>query len=126
MGRVYELFTHLQDHVIPLAIQDDPLSVFATTDQDRKTLSLLFINKTPLPQRAQVNPSTLQLSEGAWPSQDVKVAPYGMAVLTLYRDSAKAEGFSFVPPSRTDGMVDPVNSAICGARIDPVVSTIPC
>src|SRR5579884_2812049 len=126
MGRVYELFTHLQNQVVPLAVQDDPLAVFATTDKDHKTVSLLFVNKTPLPQVAQVNPSTLTVSQGVWPSQNAKIAPYGLAVLTLHRDTAKAEGFSFVPPSRADGTVDPVNSAICGARIDPVVTSVPC
>jgi hypothetical protein len=126
MGRVYELFTHLQDQVVPLTIQDDPLSVFATTDKGHKTVSLLFINKTPLPQRAQINPSTLITSEGSWPSQDVKVAPYGLAVVTLHRDSAQAEGYAFVPPSKADGMVNPVSSAICGARPDPVVTSVAC
>jgi len=126
MGRVYELFTHLQDQVVPLTVQDDPLSIFATTDKDHKTVSLLFVNKTPLPQLAQVNPSTLIASEGMWPSQNAKIAPYGLAVLTLYRDSAKAEGFSFVPPGKADGMVDPVSSAICGARPDPIVTSVAC
>jgi hypothetical protein len=126
MGRVYELFTHLQDQVIPLAIQDDPLAVFATTDKAHKTLSLLFVNKTPLPQHAQINASTLQYSSGSWPIQDVKVAPYSVVVLTLHRDSSQAQGYNFVPPTRDDGLVAPINSARCGARPDPVESTIPC
>lgn len=126
MGRIYELFTHLQDQVVPLTIQDDPLAVFATTDKAHKTVSLLFVNKTPLPQHAQVNASTLQYSTGSWPIQDVKVAPYSAVVLTLHRDSAQAEGYNFVPPTREDGLVQPVNSARCGARPDPVQSTIPC
>jgi hypothetical protein len=126
MGRIFELFTHLQDQVVPLAIQDDPLAVFATTSKDHKTLSLMFVNKTPLTQHAQVNPSTIQVSSGSWPFEDIKIAAYSAVVVTLHRDSGKAEGYTFIPPTKTDGLVAPVNSAICGLRTDPVDASIPC
>jgi hypothetical protein len=126
MGRVFELFTHLQDHVVPLAIQDDPLAVFATTSKDHKTLSLMFVNKTPLTQHAQVNPSTLQLYSGAWPAEDIKIAAYSAAVVTLHRDSGQAEGYNFIPPTKSEGLVGPVNSVICGLRTDPVDASVPC
>ena len=54
MYRVMELFSHLQPDLIPLQIQHDPISVYATQDDTHQTLSLLFVNKSSTNQLAEV------------------------------------------------------------------------
>ena len=53
MLRVMQVFSHLQHNLIPVAVQRDPSSIYATQDDTHQTVSLLFINKSATTQLAQ-------------------------------------------------------------------------
>lgn len=125
MGRVMELFSNLQSNLVPLSIQRDPISVYATQNNKRDTVSLLFVNKSSSNQLAQINASTILAQAGPWKSLNVKLAAYGMVVLTMHRGGG-AEAYSFIPPTKGTGTVAPLTSTVCGAKNDPVNATIPC
>ncbi len=61
MERVMELFAHLQSNLVPLNIQHDPISVYATQDKGSQNVSLLFVNKSATTQLAQITPSKRDL-----------------------------------------------------------------
>ncbi|GAC1685650.1 MAG: hypothetical protein NVS9B9_07700 [Ktedonobacteraceae bacterium] len=127
MGRVMQMFTHLQKNLLPLAIQREPVSVYATEDDARQTLSLMFVNKSYDPQIAQIRPSTQFASFSSWPSQDVQIAGNSVVVLTLHRgQSSTSEAYNFVAPTQLNPQVKPVNYTVCGHSTNPLSPYIPC
>ncbi len=127
MGRVMQMFTHLQKNLLPLSIQREPVSVYATEDDARQTLSLLFINKSYDPQVAQISPSTQFATFSSWPSQSVQIAGNSVVVLTLHKgQSSTSDAYNFVAPTNIDPQVKPVNYTVCGHSADPLSPYIPC
>ena len=127
MGRVMQMFTHLQKNLLPLSIQREPVSVYATEDDARQTLSLMFVNKSYDPQIAQLRPSTQFASFSSWPSQDVQIAGNSVVVLTLHKgQSSTSEAYNFVAPTSIDPQIKPVNYTVCGHSADPLSPYIPC
>jgi hypothetical protein len=120
MGRTLELFGQLQGNVVPLAIQHDPVSTYATLDDSHKTLSLFFVNKSTQQQTVQISPTEHFASFGPWHSQTVTLAPYSMVVLTMHRNSSQTEAVSFTP--KDTGTADPLTTVTCGSS----ASGIPC
>ncbi|GAC1648179.1 MAG: hypothetical protein NVS4B12_16440 [Ktedonobacteraceae bacterium] len=127
MGRVMQMFTHLQKNLLPLSVQREPVSVYATEDDTHQTLSLLFVNKSYDPQIAQIRPKNQFASFSSWPAQDVHLAGNSVVVLTLHRgQSSPSEAYSFYAPSTIDPEVGPINYTVCGHSVDPLSSYIPC
>jgi hypothetical protein len=127
MERVMELFGHLQHHLVPLAIQRDPISVYATQDDTHKTVSLLFVNKSVIPQLAQISPVTSFASISPWPTLDISLAGDSITVVTMHRSgSDTATAYSYIAPAHDDPTVAPIRYTVCGNKTDVLASDIPC
>ncbi len=127
MGRVMQMFAHLQKNLLPLSIQREPVSVYATEDDARQTLSLMFVNKSYDPQTAQISPVSSFASFSSWPSQNVQIAGNSVVVLTIHRgQSSSSEAYNFVAPTTIDKQVNAVNYTLCGHSTDPLSPYIPC
>lgn len=125
MYRVMELFTHLQHNLIPLQIQQDPVSVFATQDEAHQAVSLLFINKSGANQYAEVSAQNQLFGFSPWHTQDISIAAYSIVLVTLHRNSG-AEAVSFIVPRTADGPINPLKRTVCGHKTDPLGYDIPC
>src|SRR5260370_20644241 len=66
MLRVMQVFSHLQDTLIPVTIQRDPVSLYATQDNTHQSVSLLFANTSPMVQLAQVTAHNQFLRNSPW------------------------------------------------------------
>ncbi|GAC1389979.1 MAG: hypothetical protein NVS4B11_02750 [Ktedonobacteraceae bacterium] len=127
MGRVMQVFSHLQKKLLPLSIQREPISVYATEDDAQQTISFLFVNKSYDPQIAQIRPANQFASFSSWPAQDVHLAGNSVVVLTLHHgQSSTSEAYSFVAPANTDTKAAPVTYTVCGQSKDPLSPYIPC
>ncbi len=127
MGRVMQMFTHLQKNLLPLSVQRDPVSVYATEDDARQTLSLLFVNKSYDPQVAQLRPSAQFASFSSWPSQNVQIAGNSVVVLTLHKgQTSSSQAYNFVVPNSANLQVAPIKYTVCGHSADPLSPYIPC
>jgi len=126
MYRVFEMFSHQQHNLVPLRVQHDPVDVFATTDNARQTLSLLFVNKSGDNQTAEISPQDTAFGFSPWQTQDVSIAGYSIVLITLHRGGGTAQAFSFsVPTSDTAGL-DSVLYTVCGHKYDPLKFSKPC
>lgn len=125
MYRVMELFTHLQHNLIPLQIQHDPVSVYATQDEAHQAVSLLFINKSGANQYAEVSPQNQILGFSPWHTQDISIAAYSIVLVTLHR-SGRAEAVSFIVPRTDDGPINPLKQTVCGNKTDVLAYDVPC
>ncbi len=123
--RVMELFSHLQHDLIPLQIQHDPVSVYATQDDAHQAVSLLFINKSGTNQFAEVNSQNQLFGFSPWHTQDISIGAYSLVLVTLHRGGG-AEAFSFVVPSATDLTINSLKHTVCGNKTDPLGYNIPC
>lgn len=126
MDRVYQMFTHLQHNLVPLRIQHDPVDVFATSDATRQTVSLMFVNKSADNQTAQISPLNTAFGFSPWQTQNVSIAGYSIVLITLHRGGGTVQAYSFeVPVSDTNGL-NPVQSFVCGHKVDPLDFSTPC
>jgi hypothetical protein len=125
MYRTMELFSHLQHNLIPLQIQHDPVSVYATQDDAHQTVSLLFINKSGANQYAEVSPQNQIFGFSPWHTQDISIAAYSMVLITLHR-SGGAEAISFIVPRTDDGPINPLKQTVCGKKTDALGYEVPC
>lgn len=125
MLRVMQIFSHVQNNLIPVQTQRDPISLYATQDNAHRTVSLLFINKSNTSQLAQISSTNQFLSVGAWPSLNISIAAYSMVVITLHRGGG-AEAYSYITPTTNDGSVTPVIYTVCGNKSNTLASNIPC
>src|SRR5260370_26240243 len=66
MLRGLQVFSHLQDTLIPVMIQRDPVSLYATQDKTHQAVSLLFITKSPVVQLPQVTAHNHFLGSSPW------------------------------------------------------------
>jgi hypothetical protein len=127
MFRVMELFSRLQRNLVPLEAQRDPVSVYATQDDSHSTASLLFINKSPTTQLAQISAQNSLFMISPWTSLDVSLKGYSMVVVTLHRNgSGSDEAYSFIAPANNDASTGLVVHAICGNKTDALPNALPC
>jgi hypothetical protein len=125
MYRTMELFSHLQHNLIPLQIQHDPVSVYATQDDAHQAVSLLFINKSGANQYAEISPQNQIFGFSPWHTQDISIAAYSMVLVTLHRDGG-AEAISFIVPRTDDGLINPLKQTVCGKKTDALGYEVPC
>ena len=128
MGRVMQLFAHLQSNLIPLSIQRDPVSVYATQDNTHQTVSLLFVNKSDTAQLAQIDPVG-QFLVSAWQHLDVSLAADSIVEVTLHRNAGSgtyATAYSYDVPAKTDATTQPLLYTVCGQKQDALSTTVPC
>jgi hypothetical protein len=104
MLRVMQLFAHLQHNYVPIQVQSEPVSIYASQDNSQQTVSLLFINKSGSTQQAQISSEGGFLPGSPWPGLNVNLSPYSIVVVTLHRNGG-AETYSYVTP--TSGQVTP-------------------
>jgi hypothetical protein len=126
MERVMETFAQLQSNLVPLSIQHNPISVYATQDSNHQNVSLLFVNKSSMPQSAEVNPVNDFLGLSPWHSVSISVGANSVIVLTLHRDGHAAEATYFSVSAQHDNTVNAVNTTTCGTKTDVLDTTIPC
>ncbi len=125
MFRVMQLFSHLQRNLIPLQVQHDPVSVYATQDDAHDTVSLLFINKSGGNQFAEVSAQNQIFGTSPWHTQDISIGAYSMVLVTLHR-GAGAEAYSFTAPAIDDATISPLNHTVCGNKADALAYNVPC
>jgi hypothetical protein len=125
MYRVMELFSHLQHDLIPLQIQHDPVSVYATQDDAHQALSLLFINKSGTNQFAEVSSQNQLFGFSPWQTQDISIGANSMVLITMHR-SGDAVAFSFIVPGTSDATINPLIQTVCGKKTDPLGYDVPC
>jgi Glycoside hydrolase family 44 len=125
MYRVMELFSHLQHNLIPLQMQHDPVSVYATQDDTHQTVSLLFINKSGTNQFAEVSSQNQLFGFSPWHAQDISIGANSIVLITLHRNGG-AEALSFLVPSANEASINALKQYVCGKKTDPLGYTIPC
>jgi hypothetical protein len=125
MMRVMQLFSHMQNTLIPVAAQQNPISLYAAQDHTHHTVSLLFINKSDTTQLAQVHPLTSFLSVSDWPNLDISLYSYSLTLITLH-SGGEATAYSYDLPASDNAAVDPLNFTVCGHKTDALISYIPC
>lgn len=131
LARVMQLYTHLQRNVVPLSIQRDPISLYATVDDAHKAVSLLFVNKSPSIQLAQIRTADKFLAVSGWPNLDVTIQGYGVVVVTLHQglslgSGGGAEAYSYRAPANDGTAVVPLKYTQCGNRTDALTDDVPC
>lgn len=125
MYRVMQLFEKLQANLIPISMQRDPISMYATQNKSHTAVSLLFVNKSSASQLVQIRGSEQLLHMSAWHNQDISLAGNSVLVITLYRDGG-AEADSYLAPTAITPAVGQINHVTCGAKTDLLIATIPC
>jgi hypothetical protein len=128
MARVMQLFAHLQHNLVPLDIQDDPVSVYVTQDNTHQTVSLLFVNKSNSAQLAQIDPQG-QFLISAWHHLDIALAADSIVEVTLHRGASSsnyASAYSYEVPAVTDPTTQPLLYTVCGQKKDQLASVVPC
>lgn len=129
MFRVMQLYSHLQNNLVPIEVQREPISMYATQDDSHQTVSFIFINKSNTTQLAQVSAQNQLFSISPWHNLDITLLGYSIVVVTLHRGGG-AEAFSFVVPTINDPAVRPLNYTTCGNKTDPLANSptnyIPC
>ena len=125
MYRVFQLYSHLQHNLLPLQVQHDPVDVFATVDDARQALSLLFINKSGVNQVAQVSPQNQLFGFSPWSTQQISIAAYSIVVVTMHRGGG-AEAYSFTVPTTDTTVINPLQQTACGNKTDALAYNIPC
>jgi hypothetical protein len=127
MFRVMQLFSHLQHNLIPLQVQHDPVSVYATQNDAHNTVSLLFINKSGDNQFAEVSAQNQILGTSPWHTQDISIAAHSMVLVTLHRGGGGAEAYSFTVPAVDDATIEPsLIPTVCGNKVDALKYNVPC
>lgn len=125
MLRVMQVFSHLQKNLIPVAIQRDPVSLYATQDDTQQTVSLLFVNKSPVVQLAQVSPQDQFPGGSPWHDLNISLSGYSITLVTLHRDG-RAEAYSYDVPTNDNSDVGPLNYTVCGKATDVLAKDTPC
>ena len=126
MLRVMQVLGQLQHNLIPLEVQRDPISVYATQDNAHQTVSLLFINKSSESQLAQISGGSNLLGISPWAGLDISLSADSIIAVTMHRNNT-AEAYSYIVPAANDSQTAaPVLHTICGHKTDTLANTIPC
>jgi len=127
MLRVMQLFARLQRNFVPVQVQSEPVSVYATQDDAQQTVSLLFVNKSNMTQQAQVSTEggSLPVSPLAqWPGLQINLSAYSVTVVTLRRN-AGADAYSFAAPTGAQSTPALVRT-VCGNQSNALLNTTSC
>ncbi len=125
MFRVMQVFSHLQHNLIPVAIQREPVSLYATQDDTHHTVSLLFVNKSPVIQLAQVSAQNQFLGISHWHDLDISLSSYSITLVTLYRDGG-AVAYSYDVPTIDKSDIGSLKYTVCGKASDVLANDTPC
>ena len=93
--------------------------MYATQDNTYRTVSLLFVNKSTTTQLAHVSSQN-----HAFNSIDVSLFGYSITLVTLHRNGAAAEAYSYTV-SASNGTA-PLIYTVCGKKTDALANQIPC
>ena len=125
MFRVMELFSHLQHNLIPLEVERDPISTYATQDDKHQAVSLLFVNKSANGQFVQITSASNLFSISPWSNLNLSIPGYSIAVVTLHRNGG-ADTYSFAVPASNDASTAQLVHTICGMKTNTVVNATIC
>ncbi len=125
MLRVLQVFSHLQDNLIPVTIQRDPVSLYATQDETHQAVSLLLVNTSPVVQLAQVTAQNQFFGNSPWHDVDLSLSGYSLILVTLHWNGG-AEAYSYDVPTLTQSAVGPLTSSVCGKASDVLAQDTPC
>jgi hypothetical protein len=125
MLRVLQLFSHLQHNLIPVVTERDPISLYATQDDAHRAVSLLFVNKAPWNQLAQLTDQNQVFGINSWPDLNLSLPGYSITLITLHR-GGRAEAYTFKASSGQNGNQPPLVHTICGHKFDALAHDIPC
>jgi hypothetical protein len=114
MLRTMQLFTQLQPDFVPIQGEYDKVSMYATQDQQRATVSVLLINKTNASQKVNVRSDSF-LPFSSWQHAYLSIPAYGMVVVTLHRGGSD-EAFSFSTSGSTQQVTPAIQHLICGNK----------
>lgn len=129
MFRVMQLFSHLQKNLVPLAVQQTPIGVYATQDSSHQLVSLLFVNSSSQAQVAQIDPLDSVLGISAWQHLTVTLAADSIVEVTLHRNGSASDyatAYSYQVPTTNSPDVQPLLYTVCGQKQDALASNIPC
>lgn len=118
MLRTMQLFSHLQNNLVPTQGQGtrDLVSIYATQDSEHNTVSLLLLNKTKQSQRISIHASS-SLPFNPWLGVNLTLPGYQMVVLTLHRSGGN-EAFLFSNQVSEQEAVPDVQHLVCGSQTD--------
>jgi hypothetical protein len=125
MLRVLQVFSHLQATLIPVTIQRDPVSLYATQDEMHQAVSLLLVNTSPVVQLAQVTAQNPFLGSSPWHDVTISLSGYSLTLVTLHRNGG-AEAYSYDVPTTTQSAVGPLTFTVCGKASDVLAQDTPC
>lgn len=125
MFRVMQLFSHLQHNLVPLQVQREPVSVYATQDDASQAVSLLFVNKSGANQLAEVSVQNQFFGISPWRTLDISLKGYSIVLVTMHRGGG-AEAYSYSVPSVDDATISPLKYTVCGHKTDALAYDIPC
>jgi hypothetical protein len=125
MFRVMQVFSHLQHNLVPVQVQQHPVSFYATQDDTGHTVSLLFVNNSPEVQLAQVSAQNQFFGFSSWHTVDLTLFSFGITLLTLHRGGG-AEAYSYIVPNSNIPDVVPLLYTVCGKNLDPLANVKPC
>jgi hypothetical protein len=125
MLRVLEVFSHLQQQLVPVPSERDPISIYATQDAAHRAVSLLFVNKAPVTQLAQVSSANKFFGVSSWVDLNISLSSYSITLVTLHRQGG-AEAYSLMLPAGDDVAVAPVIHTVCGKKTDALAYEMPC
>ncbi|HZU66726.1 MAG TPA: glycoside hydrolase family 44 protein [Ktedonobacteraceae bacterium] len=125
MYRVMQMFTHLQNNLIPLGVQREPISVYATQDDDHSAVSLLFVNKSANNELATVEPASTVFGASPWQSLQISIAGNSMVLVTLHHGGG-ADAWYFDVPTIDQSTISPLQHVTCGNKGDPLAYNVPC
>jgi hypothetical protein len=123
MLHVFQMFSHLQRNLVPLAVQSEPVSIYATSDKQSQTLSLLFVNKSSVPQLAQVNMANGFFVTSPWPQVNVNLKGNSIMVVTLHRGGG-ADAYNYTVSN--DATPAPPTHVVCTTKTDTLSTDKPC
>ncbi len=129
MIRVMQLFSHLQNNLVPLSIQHTPIGVYATQDSSHQLVSLLFVNASDQAQQAQVAPMDSVLGISAWQHLDISLAADSIVEITLHRNASGsnyAAAYSYQVPTTNSPNTQSLLYTVCGQKQDVLATNIPC
>jgi hypothetical protein len=124
MLQVLKVFSHLQNRLIPVASQRDPVSIYATQDDAHQAVSLLFVNKSAATQVAQVRSQNQLFGLRAWTDRDVSISAYSITLVTLRRQG-ETVAYRFKVPA-AGAALSPLTRIVCGNAVDALAHDIPC
>src|SRR5437588_3412059 len=125
MLRVMQLFSHFQRNLIPLDIQREPLSLYATQDDAHQTVSLLFVNKSSIAQLAQVSAQSTLPALDPWPNLNINIQGFSMLLVTLHYNGGAA-AYSYIAPFTDNATAAPLSYTVCGNKTNSVANSVPC